>query len=120
MTEVFARALRDWYHDELQGPLRYRDGEATVEHDVAGYFEDWTPDEDSFFESLQGRVLDMGAGAGRQALSCQSRVETVALEPSDALAAVLRDRGVEHVQAVRASGISECGVASSRPRASLP
>jgi len=98
VTEVFARALRDWYRDEFDGPLRYRDGEGTVEHDVAGYFESWEPEgSDSFFDGVEGPVLDMGAGAGRQALYCQRHAETVASEPSDALVAVLRDRGVESV-----------------------
>lgn len=101
MTDVFARALRDWYHDDMQGSLRYRDGAETVEHDAAGYFESWSPEgEDSFFSDVHGPVLDMGAGAGRHALYCQRHAETTAIEPSDALVDVMRDRGVADARAV--------------------
>lgn len=97
MTDVFARALHDWCHDEFDGPLRYRDGEETVEHEVAGYFEEWTLDDDSALGALSGPVLDLGAGAGRQALALQNDVDVTAVEPSDALVEVLRERGVERV-----------------------
>jgi SAM-dependent methyltransferase len=96
MTAVFARALHDWYHDAFQGPLRYRDGEETETHDVAGYFESWAPDR-GFFEFADGPVLDVGAGAGRQALAVQEHARVTALEPSALLGAVLRDRGVDSV-----------------------
>lgn len=95
MTEVFARALADYHRGDKQGPLRYRDGEETVEHDVAGYFASWSPDStESFFSDVDGRVLDMGAGAGRHALYCRRHAEVTAIEPSEALVEVLRDRGL--------------------------
>ena len=105
MTDVFARALHDWYHDEYDGPLRYRDGEETVEHGVAGYFEGWSLADDDALADLDGPVLDLGAGAGRQALAVQERASVsggeraavTAVEPSELLVAVLRDRGVENV-----------------------
>lgn len=43
---------------------------------------------------LQGPLLDMGAGAGRHSLRFQDRFETVAIERSELLVDVLRDRGV--------------------------
>lgn len=94
---MFARALSDWHRDEFSGPLRYRDGEETVEHDVAGYFEPWAPDDDSFLATVDGSVLDLGAGAGRQALAVGERASVTAVEPSGCLVDVLRDRGVDDV-----------------------
>jgi len=95
MTDVFARALRDWYREEFDGPLCYRDGEETESHRVAGYFEEWSPeDDDSYFADVDGPVLDMGAGAGRQALYCQRDAEVVPIEPSEGLVEVMRDCGL--------------------------
>jgi len=98
MTDVFARALRDWHRDAFSGPLRYRDGEETEAHDVAGYFESWAAaGDDAFLATVEGSVLDLGAGAGRQALSVGERASVTAVEPSAALVDVLRDRGVDDV-----------------------
>jgi len=47
---------------------------------------------DSRFE---GPVPDLGAGAGRHGLVSQERVETVAVEVSDALVETMRERGVD-------------------------
>jgi SAM-dependent methyltransferase len=95
VTDVFARALVDFHRDDRQGQLRYRDGDETVEHDVSGYFEPWDArGADSFLETVDGRVLDLGAGAGRQALAVQEGADVVPIEPSDALVAVMRDRGL--------------------------
>lgn len=97
MTDVFARALADYHHGERQGPLRYRDGEETVEHDVAGYFEPWDAGgADSFLATVEGSVPDLGAGVGRQALAVGERADVVPIEPSEALVDVMRDRGLEH------------------------
>ncbi len=43
---------------------------------------------------MDGSLLDMGAGAGRDALYYQERFETVAIEVSERLVEVMRDRGV--------------------------
>ncbi|WP_227130702.1 class I SAM-dependent methyltransferase [Halorubellus salinus] len=105
MTDVFARALHEWFHDEYDGPLRYRDGEEPVEHGVAGYFEAWSLEDGDALAGLDAPVLDLGAGAGRQALAVQEhatapdgeRPAVSAVEPSELLASVLRDRGVDRV-----------------------
>lgn len=107
MTDVFARALRDHYHDEMEGPLRYRDGEETEEHNVAGYFEEWSPDDEPFFANVDGPVLDMGAGAGRHALYCQRDAEVVPIEPSEALVSVMRDRGLADARRVNMFSLRE-------------
>jgi len=60
--------------------------------DVARYF---TTDSDSAIDMASGRVLDIGAGAGRASLSLQDRgQDVVALDISAGATAVCCDRGV--------------------------
>ncbi|MFD1568911.1 class I SAM-dependent methyltransferase, partial [Halolamina litorea] len=80
---------------EQTEPLLDRDGDETREHAVEEYyFGERTPE--SWFEPrVDGALLDMGAGAGRDALYFQDRVETVAIDPSEHLVETMRDRGVD-------------------------
>ena len=98
MTDPFAQAIHDCHFDELAGPLLYRNGEETHEAAVAAvYLDEWEPDGEAgdWFESwLDGPLLDMGAGGGRHALYFQEQFETVAIDNSEPLVAVMRDRGV--------------------------
>ena len=67
------------------------DGFLGVE-DAARYF---STDFDSAFELAQGRVLDIGAGAGRASVALHDRgQDVVALDISPGATAVCRDRGV--------------------------
>ncbi len=60
--------------------------------DAARYF---STDPDSAFELARGRVLDIGAGAGRASLALHDRgQDVVALDISPGATAVCRDRGV--------------------------
>ena len=60
--------------------------------DAARYF---STDPDSAFELAQGRVLDIGAGAGRASVALHDRGQDVlALDISPGATAVCRDRGV--------------------------
>lgn len=99
MPDAFGRAIRDWHFDELDAPCIQRDGEQTREHPIEDfYFKDFATDSDRgrWMESwLDGPTIDLGAGAGRDALHFQNRFEVVAIEVSDALVEVMRDRGVE-------------------------
>jgi SAM-dependent methyltransferase len=66
----------------------------------AGWFfadhHDWTEPERSAFEYVDGRVLDVGAGAGRHSLVVQRRqLEAVAIDISPGAVDVCRRRGVE-------------------------
>ena len=96
--DPFGRAIYDHARGEREAPLVQRDGEETLEHPIeAFYFGDFSPDsEDSrWIESrLSGPLLDMGAGAGRDALYFQERFETVAIEVSEHLVATMDERGV--------------------------
>lgn len=77
------------------------DGHVLPFPSAENYFGDsgsFAPIESSALEYLGGRVLDIGAGAGRFALEAQSRGhEVTALDASAGAAQVCRDRGVDQV-----------------------
>ena len=99
MADAFGHAIRDWHLDDLVGPLCDRDGEEVREHPIEDfYFDpvDPTAEYTAWLESwLDGPMVDLGAGAGRDALYFQDSFEVVAIEPSEALVATMRDRGVD-------------------------
>lgn len=99
MPDAFGRAIRDWHRGEQDEPLLQRDGEEFIEHPIeAYYFGDFDADSDygTWLQSwLDGPLLDLGAGAGRDALHFQERFETVAIEVSDDLVETMETRGVE-------------------------
>ena len=93
--DPYGRAIRDHYRGTRTDPLFDRDGPNTREHRIEEwYFGDHDPDawRDSW---LEGPLLDMGAGAGRDALFHQRRFETVAIDVSEQLVETMRDRGVD-------------------------
>ncbi len=97
-ADPFGRAIRDHYHGERDEPLIDRDGEETRKHAIdRWYFGDYQPSE-RFDALIEGPLLDMGAGAGRDTLYWQERVEAVAIEVSDHLVATMAERGVEDVR----------------------
>lgn len=100
MSDPFAKALSDHHFDELREPLRYRRGERVEDVGIDFYFEAVDLDGSWLASWLDGPVLDMGAGAGRHALALQERYETVAIEQTERLVDVLRDRGVEDARLV--------------------
>jgi hypothetical protein len=100
MPSPFATAILDHHRDERDEPLIQRDGEWTREHPIeAFYFGAVDPADDRtavLEEHLQGPLLDLGAGAGRDALYFQERFETVALEVEEPLVRTMAERGVEN------------------------
>lgn len=92
--DPFGRAVRDHYLDERTESLIDRDGHETREHAIERwYFGEYETDD--WFESwIEGPLLDMGAGAGRDTLYFQEQFETVAIEVSEHLVETMRDRGV--------------------------
>lgn len=98
MVDAFGHAIRDWHLDDLADPLRDRDGERVREHPIEEfYFDPRAPESDftAWLEDwLSGPLIDLGAGAGRDALYFQERFDVVAIEPSEALVQTMRDRGV--------------------------
>lgn len=97
---AFGQALLDHHRGGRESPLYQRDGEERLEHPVADfYFGDFADETgaDWLASWLDGPLLDLGAGAGRDALHFQAEYETVALEVDGALATLLRERGVDRV-----------------------
>jgi hypothetical protein len=101
MAEAFGQALLDQYRGERDEPLYQRDGESVLRHPVEdfyfGSFES-EPESEWVESRLDGPLLDLGAGSGRDVLYFQSTLETVALEISDALVELLDERGVRNVR----------------------
>lgn len=102
MPDAFGSALRDFHRGDLDEPLVQRDGEETLEHPIEEfYYGSFDPDSEAgaWIESrVDGPLLDVGAGAGRDTLYFQERFETVALEVSDALVETMTDRGVRNAR----------------------
>ncbi|GAB3675098.1 methyltransferase domain-containing protein [Halopiger thermotolerans] len=102
MSDPFGHALLDHYRGEREDPLFQRDGDERLTHPVDDfYFNDFADVPDAaWLESRldRGPLLDVGAGAGRDSLHFQERFETVALEISEPLVMLLRERGVSNVR----------------------
>ncbi|WP_331236322.1 class I SAM-dependent methyltransferase [Natronorarus salvus] len=94
-SDPFGRALRDHHLGGREDPLVDRDGDRTREQPIERwYFDEF--DGDPFLERwLDGPLLDMGAGVGRQTLYFQERFETVAIEVGQRLVDTMHERGVE-------------------------
>jgi SAM-dependent methyltransferase len=98
VPDPFARALRDHHRDERDAPLRVHGGGECREHPIEAFYFGDPADDDAlpWIESwVDGPLLDVGAGVGRDARYFQERFETVAVEVSDALVETMRDRGVD-------------------------
>ncbi|UIO99222.1 class I SAM-dependent methyltransferase [Halobaculum sp. CBA1158] len=99
-TDPFGRAIRDFRRGEQDEPLWCVDGDERLEHPIERFY--FAERDESVYEALDADglatpLLDLGAGAGRDALRFQERYEgeVVGLEPSAHLIATMRERGVE-------------------------
>jgi hypothetical protein len=97
--DAFGRAVRDHHRGERSGPLWQCDGAERNEHPIEAFYFDAFDPEGGRGEwtaaRLDGPLVDLGAGAGRDALYFQERFETVAVEASPALVETMRERGVD-------------------------
>ena len=70
--------------------------------------DDWIEPERAAFELVRGRVLDIGAGAGRHSLEAQRRgLEAVAIDISPGAIEVCRRRGVGDARLLPLSQVDE-------------
>ena len=102
MDEVFDQALTDYFYNRQQQPLLINNTYGPAdEMDLAAYFrteEDLLSLETYALGLVQGKTLDVGAGAGALALILQNRgIEITALEQSAAACNIMRSRGVAEI-----------------------
>jgi SAM-dependent methyltransferase len=98
-SDCFGRALLDYYHGATRGPLLLHNNYGAPEEiPLEGYFyaPDELPEPDIFALSLcRGRVLDIGAAAGRHAIALHEMgLEVTALDSSGYCCALMQERGV--------------------------
>ena len=102
MTDLPGLAIKDFYEKKLKSKLYVHDQFGPkVEMPISMYFRNEVemPElEDIALENCEGRVLDVGAGAGSHALALQVKgLDVSALEISPAACEVMESRGVKDV-----------------------
>jgi len=71
-------------------------------------YEEWPEPDRRALDRVEGRVLDVGCGAGRAALALQERGRDVtAIDVSPGAVAVARDRGVDDARVVDVADVAE-------------
>jgi|GEM_PF-2527698 len=109
--DAFGEMLRDHHAGEDTYEIVERDDgwigpSAGGEFYVRG-FEEWTELEQRAMDHVEGRVLDVGCGAGRHARYLQSEGHDVTgIDLSPGAIAVARDRGVEDVREVDVANVA--------------
>jgi SAM-dependent methyltransferase len=101
--DAFGLLLLDYLSGRAGDPVLERDdGHAGPALGPEWFFakpEQWPEAERAVFDHVRGRVLDVGAGAGRHSLDAQRRgLEVVAIDVSPGAVEVCRRRGVEDVR----------------------
>lgn len=96
---------------EPEPELERDDGEVGPALGAALFFAEhgeWAEAERATFEYVHGRVLDIGAGAGRHSLEAQQRgLEAVAIDISPGAVDVCRRRGVEDTRLLALEHVDE-------------
>lgn len=97
LGDAFGMALVDQI-DGRSGSVIYERDDGFVERDPVDYFVDWSERDAWAVQRLKGRVLDIGAGAGRVARVLQERgLDVVALDVSAGAIEVCQRRGIREV-----------------------
>lgn len=101
MTDAFGKVLIGYLNGESSPYTIRRDDGWVEEHKARAYFsgsEEWDNHEIEILVYAQGRVLDIGAGAGRHALHLQEKgFEVHAIDISPGAIEVMEQRGIKNV-----------------------
>ena len=101
MADAFGKALEGYLNGNPSPYFVRRDDDYLEPCDLAVYFTDyskWHDFEKKILKYVQGRILDLGAGAGRHSLYFQNKgFEVYAIDISPGAVEVMRKRGVKNV-----------------------
>jgi SAM-dependent methyltransferase len=111
-ADAYGKAIRDYDEDEEGFEIIERDdGFVAPSGGPEMYFseyDEWGDHLQRGLEHLQGKVLDVGCGAGRHALYAQEQGHNVVgIDVSPGAVAVSRDRGVADVRASDVADVAE-------------
>ena len=100
--DLFGQAFLDYFEDKKYPSQIERDDGYLDDHRIGQYFEDYEdfPDaEKNALRHANGRVLDIGVGAGRHSLYLQRKgLEVIGIDISDKALEVCRRRGVKNLR----------------------
>lgn len=101
--EPFGLALETYYKGDKDVKIIYhRDDDQNTEDFIEGYFREYLsfPEREKIaIEKCRGKILDIGAGAGRHSLELQRRgFDVLAIDISDKACEVMKQRGVKNVK----------------------
>jgi SAM-dependent methyltransferase len=110
--DAFGRLLLDYLQERAGEPvLEFDDGSTGQAMGAQWFFaepEQWPDAERTVFGHVRGRVLDIGAGAGRHSLEAQRQgLDVVAIDVSPGAVEVCRRRGVEDVRLLPLAAVDE-------------
>jgi len=110
--DAFGRVLLDYLSGRAGDSFLDRDDGHTGPAMGPEYFfaepEEWPDAERAVFDFVRGRVLDIGAGAGRHSLEAQRRgLEVVAIDVSPGAVEVCRRRGVRDARLLPLAAVDE-------------
>jgi SAM-dependent methyltransferase len=102
MADIFGQALLDFYFNRFQPPLMlHNEYGAPEEIPVETYFrdaDDYSELEIYALQCVKGRILDIGAAAGRHALHLQHRnFDITAMDVSAQCGELMRHKGVKNI-----------------------
>lgn len=101
----FGYALEAYYKGKENAKIIYhRDDGQSSEDFIKGYFRNYSsfPEREKVaIENCKGRILDIGAGAGRHSLELQKRgYNVLAIDVSDKACEIMKLRGVKNIKCI--------------------
>jgi SAM-dependent methyltransferase len=99
VSDFFGEALLDYHQGDRQSPFEWeRSDGVRIVQPLGVYYEGFKPLESAGMANLQGRVLDIGCGAGKHALECVRRGHSCSgIDLSPLAIRVCRERGLREL-----------------------